>query len=92
LDILQEQVQYYRDRAPEYDQWFFRQGRYDRGEAHRQQWLAEAAVAEAALRAAQPVGDILEMACGTGLWTRHLAPLATHLTAVDTSPEMIAIN
>lgn len=35
-DILQEQIQYYRDRASEYDEWFFRQGRYDRGEAHRQ--------------------------------------------------------
>jgi len=28
-DILQEQVQYYRERASEYDEWFF-QGRYDR--------------------------------------------------------------
>jgi 2-polyprenyl-3-methyl-5-hydroxy-6-metoxy-1,4-benzoquinol methylase len=92
LDILQEQVQYYRDRAPEYDQWFFRQGRYDRGAAHRQQWLAEVTQVEAALRAAQPAGGILELACGTGLWTRHLAPLAAHLTAVDASPEVIAIN
>jgi hypothetical protein len=40
-DILQEQVQYYRERASEYDEWFFRQGRYDRGEEHRQQWFSE---------------------------------------------------
>lgn len=39
-DILHEQVQYYRERASEYDEWFFRQGRYDRGEAHRQQWFS----------------------------------------------------
>jgi 2-polyprenyl-3-methyl-5-hydroxy-6-metoxy-1,4-benzoquinol methylase len=91
-DILQEQVQYYRDRASEYDEWFFRQGRYDRGEEHRQQWFAEVAQVESALRAAAPAGDILELACGTGLWTQHLAPLATHLTAVDAAPEVIALN
>lgn len=91
-DILQEQVQYYRDRASEYDEWFFRQGRYDRGESHRQQWFAEVAELESALRTAVPAGDILELACGTGLWTQHLAPLATHLTAVDAAPEAIALN
>jgi SAM-dependent methyltransferase len=91
-DILQEQIQYYRERASEYDEWFFRQGRYDRGENHRQQWFSEVTEVEEALRAATPAGDILELACGTGLWTRHLAPLATHLTAVDASPEAIALN
>ena len=92
VDILQAQIQYYRDRASEYDEWFFRQGRYDRGEAHRQQWFAEVAEVEVALGAAKPAGDILELACGTGLWTQHLAPLATRLTAVDTSPEAISLN
>ncbi|MGL5836472.1 MAG: methyltransferase domain-containing protein [Waterburya sp.] len=91
-DILQEQVQYYRDRASEYDQWVFRQGRYDRGENHRQQWFLEVSQVENALRATIPAGDILELACGTGLWTQHLATLATRLTAVDASPEVIALN
>jgi 2-polyprenyl-3-methyl-5-hydroxy-6-metoxy-1,4-benzoquinol methylase len=91
-DILQEQINYYRDRASEYDEWFFRQGRYDRGEAHRQQWFAEIAEVESALFATNPSGNILELACGTGLWTQHLAPLATHLTAVDAAPEVIALN
>jgi SAM-dependent methyltransferase len=91
-DILQEQVQYYRERAAEYDEWFSRRGRYDRGETHRQQWFAEAAVVEAALLAAKPRGKILELACGTGLWTQHLAPLAADLVAVDAAPEVIAIN
>jgi 2-polyprenyl-3-methyl-5-hydroxy-6-metoxy-1,4-benzoquinol methylase len=90
--ILQEQVQYYRQRASEYDEWFFRQGRYDRGENHRQQWFSEVAEVEEALQAATPSGDILELACGTGLWTQHLVPLATHLTAVDASPEVIVLN
>lgn len=91
-DILQEQVQYYRERASEYDEWFFRQGRYDRGEKHRQQWFSEVSEVEAALRASKPSGDILELACGTGLWTQHLAPFATRLTAVDASPEVIELN
>jgi SAM-dependent methyltransferase len=91
-DILQEQLQYYRDRASEYDQWFLREGRYDRGTEHRQQWFAEIVEVKSALTGAAPSGDILELACGTGLWTQHLAPLATRLVAVDASPEVIAIN
>jgi 2-polyprenyl-3-methyl-5-hydroxy-6-metoxy-1,4-benzoquinol methylase len=91
-DILQEQIQYYRERASEYDEWFFRQGRYNRGEKHRQQWFSEVSKVEVALQYAAPSGNILELACGTGLWTQHLAPLATHLTAVDASPEVIVLN
>jgi demethylmenaquinone methyltransferase/2-methoxy-6-polyprenyl-1,4-benzoquinol methylase len=91
-DILQEQIQYYRERASEYDEWFFRQGRYDRGEKHRQQWLSEVSEVEAVLQALTISGDVLELACGTGLWTQYLAPRATHLTAVDASPEVIVLN
>jgi demethylmenaquinone methyltransferase/2-methoxy-6-polyprenyl-1,4-benzoquinol methylase len=91
-EILDEQIAYYRARAPEYDQWFFRQGRYDQGEDHRRRWFAEVAEVEAALAAAGPTGNVLELACGTGLWTRHLEPGAMRLTAIDASPEVIAIN
>lgn len=90
--ILDEQIAYYRARAPEYDEWFFREGRYDLGEEHRRLWFAEVAEVEAALAAARPAGQVLELACGTGLWTRHLEPGATRLTAVDASPEAIALN
>jgi SAM-dependent methyltransferase len=34
-------------------------------------------------------GDVLELACGTGLWTQRLAPHAASLTAIDGSPEML---
>jgi 2-polyprenyl-3-methyl-5-hydroxy-6-metoxy-1,4-benzoquinol methylase len=91
-DLLQEQIRYYRDRASEYDEWFLRQERYDRGEEHRQRWFNEVSEVENALQVAAPSGDILELACGTGLWTRHLASLATHLIAVDAAPEAIALN
>ena len=38
---LAKQLTYYRARAPEYDAWFLRQGRFDRGEAHAQRWFGE---------------------------------------------------
>jgi SAM-dependent methyltransferase len=90
--ILAEQLDYYRARASEYDEWFLRQGRYDRGDEHRRLWFEEVALVENALAEAGPRGDILELACGTGLWTQRLAAKATRLTAVDASPEVIAIN
>src|SRR5687768_4858412 len=90
--ILDEQIAYYRARAEEYDEWWFRTGRYDRGEEHRRAWVAEAAQVEGAMRDARPAGHILELACGTGLWTRHLVDGATSLTAVDASPEVVRIN
>lgn len=89
--LLREQVRYYRERASEYDDWFFRWGRYDRGPEHREAWFAEAGEAEARLRGLAPLGDVLELACGTGLWTRILAPLAAGITAVDASPEALAL-
>lgn len=90
--LIDEQVAYYRARAAEYDEWFLRQGRYDRGGDQRSAWLGEIAEVERWLAATAPFGDVLELACGTGLWTRRLVPGATSVTAVDASPEMLAIN
>lgn len=39
--LLKEQIAYYKARADEYDEWFLRQGRYDRGDELNQQWFAE---------------------------------------------------
>jgi demethylmenaquinone methyltransferase/2-methoxy-6-polyprenyl-1,4-benzoquinol methylase len=89
---LREQLDYYRARATEYDQWWLRQGRYDRGASCNAQWFADAEVVTAALEAFQPQGRILELACGTGIWTEQLLRFASQLTAVDGSPEMLAIN
>lgn len=91
--ILDEQAAYYRARAGEYDEWFLRQGRYDRGPEHRTQWFAEAGIVERSLRASlPPEGNALELACGTGIWTRHLAESQARVHAVDASPEVLAIN
>jgi demethylmenaquinone methyltransferase/2-methoxy-6-polyprenyl-1,4-benzoquinol methylase len=92
-EVLAEQVTYYRDRAPEYDRWFQREGRYDRGEAARAAWFAEVEQVRAALAELPLDGaDVLELAAGTGIWTERLAARAARLTAVDASPEMIAEN
>lgn len=90
--LLASQLAYYRARASEYDTWFLRQGRYDRGEAHAQRWFGEVAQLECALTDFSPHGDILELACGTGWWTERLSEYGTSLTAVDASPEAIALN
>ena len=36
-------------------------------------------------------GDVLELACGTGHWTRLLAARACSVTAVDAAPEALAL-
>jgi ubiquinone/menaquinone biosynthesis C-methylase UbiE len=88
---LTEQQAYYRARAPEYDQWFLRQGRYDQGPELNQRWFDEVAEVWAALEEARISGDVLEMAAGTGWWTERLAASAGHVTALDSSPEALEI-
>jgi demethylmenaquinone methyltransferase/2-methoxy-6-polyprenyl-1,4-benzoquinol methylase len=93
--LLADQLAYYRARAAEYDAWWFRTGRFDRGPASNAAWRADVAVVERAvadmLEATRP-SRIVELACGTGLFTRHLAPRADQVTAIDAAPEVIAIN
>ena len=61
-NLLDEQMAYYQARAGEYDEWFFREGRYDHGPAQRAEWFREVTRVEAELRAAGPRGDVLELA------------------------------
>lgn len=91
-DILQEQIAYYRARSGEYDDWFYRLNRYDHGAELNRQWFDEAAVVRRALHDLGHVGDALELACGTGIWTQELARLADRITALDAAEEVIALN
>lgn len=90
--VLQTQIEYYRQRAAEYDEWFYRQGRYDRGPEVNEKWHAEAASVRQAVHALGDVEHALELAPGTGIWTQELARLADRVTAIDASAEMLAIN
>jgi SAM-dependent methyltransferase len=75
--LLDEQVMYYRSLAPDY---------LNRGlDLPGGDELAEA------LEAFRPAGSVLELACGPGLWTSQILRHATDVTAVDASPEMLAI-
>lgn len=92
-DLLAEQRAFYQARAPEYDEWWQRRGRYDRGdEGDRIEWNREVDVVDTALAAFGPRGDVLELAGGTGWWTERLARTAARLTVVDASPETLALN
>ncbi|HEU4580264.1 MAG TPA: class I SAM-dependent methyltransferase [Polyangiaceae bacterium] len=74
--LLAEQLAYYRAAAPVY-------------ESLSLPGWGGAEVA-AALEAFAPRGDILELACGPGMWTELLARHASSVTAVDGAPEMLA--
>ena len=91
-DILAEMAQYYRDRAPEYDEWFARQGRYDGGDDANAAWFADVAEAYTAFDALHFTGDVLELAPGTGIWTERLLRTVDSLTDIDIASEMIAQN
>jgi demethylmenaquinone methyltransferase/2-methoxy-6-polyprenyl-1,4-benzoquinol methylase len=79
-ELLGEQIDYYRARAIEYDD--------------TAPFIDEESYPElmAAFKRFAPSGRVLELACGTGQWTKELAKYATELTAVDASEEMLALN
>lgn len=90
--ILREQIDYYRARADQYDDWWLRRGEYELPPDLQARWFDDVAEVEQALHHFAPAGRVLELACGTGLWTRHLVTHADQVTAIDASPEVIEIN
>ena len=75
--LLADQIAYYRAVADEYGDHALP--------------FAGAEELAAALDRFRPTGDVLELACGTGQWTSQLLGHAGKITAVDASPEMLAI-
>lgn len=91
-EVLVEQARYYDARAPEYDDWFFRRGRYDRGTESTERWFTEVEQAAAALdELAFDGADVLELAPGTGLWTQRFIDRVGSLSVVDASVEMVEV-
>jgi SAM-dependent methyltransferase len=89
--VLAEQRRYYEQRADEYEDWWFRRGRYAHGEEADARWFAETGALGAELERMAPRGEVLELACGTGIWTAALAARAERVTALDAAPQALAI-
>ena len=66
-------IPYYEARADEYDDWYLRRGRYERGAIHDAAWNAELDMAGRWLDALPIRGEIVELAAGTGWWSPLLA-------------------
>lgn len=91
-DLLADQRAFYRQRAPEYDEWWQHRGRYDRDKDMARDWDQQVEEIAVTLESFGPSGDVLELAGGTGWWTARLARTAENLTVVDASPEVLDIN
>lgn len=91
-DLLADQIRYYNDRADIYEKLYERLDEHDLGPEGNARWFAGTSVVESSIRSLQADGSVLEIACGTGLWTRWLAPRASRLVCVDTSPRMLERN
>jgi SAM-dependent methyltransferase len=93
--VLEDQIAYYRRMAAtgQFDRAYARTGRYDRGDGVRDDWNRELDEIRRRLRRFAPAGEVVELACGSGMWTRELAASgATRITAVDAAPEMLRLN
>lgn len=77
-DLLREQIAFYRARAPE----------YGRSGAYQDQFEVVMRV----LRTMGPFDRVLELACGTGIWTKELIKIGREIIAIDASPEMLELN
>jgi demethylmenaquinone methyltransferase/2-methoxy-6-polyprenyl-1,4-benzoquinol methylase len=88
-ELLDEQVRYYRARAPEYDATA---PVYDAASRPDDPYASIATEATAALQALGPVERAIELGAGTGQFTRIVALLARDVEAVDSSPEVLALN
>lgn len=81
---------YYAARAPEYDDWYLRRGRYAHGREADSAWAAELAEAAEWLDGLPLHGEIVELAAGTGWWSAPLAARA-ELHAYDAVYEPLQI-
>jgi SAM-dependent methyltransferase len=89
-DVLSQQLAYYRARAQEYDESVQLRGRFSAPgmpDVDRE-WHHVASTLQALPR----VQSAMELACGTGLWTKILLTVSDSLVAVDGAQEMLDVN
>lgn len=91
-DILGEMQRYYEVRAPEYDDWWEKRGRYDLGPEKNRAVKAEADEVRTMVDALPFDGDVIEFAGGTGIWTAYLARRARRLLVLDGAVAMLKLN
>lgn len=84
-ELLAAQRQYYDLRAPDYADASRPSDRKSRG-------LLSSSTVARVVDDLRPDGDVLELACGSGAFTRELKRHARSLTCVDGSPRMIDLN
>ncbi len=89
-DPDREMRDYYAARAPEYDDWYLRRGRYSRGPARDLAWHAELDQATAWLDRVPFAGELVELAAGTGWWSPLLAQKG-ELSMYDANPGPLEI-
>jgi demethylmenaquinone methyltransferase/2-methoxy-6-polyprenyl-1,4-benzoquinol methylase len=82
--ILAEQLAYYNARAKEYDATAIAEGDTEVG--GEWQHLIDA------VHDLPPGQRVLELACGTGIWTQELLDVADSIVALDGAPEMLEVN
>jgi ubiquinone/menaquinone biosynthesis C-methylase UbiE len=84
-EMIKEQLAYYSAVASQYDRGALEIAQNPDYQAAWAEWSAMQ-------KAVQQLGrglKVLEIACGTGVWTQSLLPISASITALDGSPQMI---
>lgn len=87
--VLVEQQLYYDERGAHDEDRFFRRGKFDRGPQLNREWFSEVLEVVRALTEFAPRGEVLELAVGTGIWTKHLVASAERCSVLDSSKEAL---
>jgi len=90
MDINSEMKKYYHERAQEYDDWYLRNGSYDKGKELNKLWFSDLNILKEYAENIEN-RDILELAAGTGMWTQYLM-LKNSVLPTDSSSEMLNMN